>query len=303
MRIVQSASPPIEKQAAAPSPSVRLIWVDLIKGIALIWIFLNHVSEQIFGGPYFGNPYAGWAPLSERFAQIIPVSGYGLLDLPMNLLRYVGWTGDQGVQLFLILSGFGLTWSLLQRQGERPLRLVEFYRKRASRIYPLYWGAHVLFIALFFVIGWGIPLTDRNLYFSLLGIRLTPGQLYYFSPSWWYVTLLIQLYLVFPLLWLGLKRFGATRLLIAACALAFIARAVGLELFGSYIDPWQRGAIFITQLPSFVFGMAFAAWLRENPARLAEWMRSGRSICCSPPSTRLGCCCRSRCWAWRSRPS
>ena len=32
---------------------------------------------------------------------------------------------------------------------------------------------------------------------SLLGIRVTPSQIYFFCPSWWYVGLLVQLYLVF----------------------------------------------------------------------------------------------------------
>ena len=37
----------------------RLLWVDWLKGIALIWIFINHAVEAVFGGAYLGNPFYG----------------------------------------------------------------------------------------------------------------------------------------------------------------------------------------------------------------------------------------------------
>jgi hypothetical protein len=40
--------------------NTRLIWPDLLKAIALIWIFLNHVTEQLFGYPYIANPMLNW---------------------------------------------------------------------------------------------------------------------------------------------------------------------------------------------------------------------------------------------------
>ena len=27
----------------------KLIWIELIKAFALVWIFINHTSEQLFG--------------------------------------------------------------------------------------------------------------------------------------------------------------------------------------------------------------------------------------------------------------
>ena len=97
---------------AAEAPRQLLSWVDLMKAAAFIWIFLNHSSEILFGYPYIANPLPDWPPLADRVAQLQWLSGQGLWDVPLNILRYVGWTGDNGVQLFIILSGFGLTWSL-----------------------------------------------------------------------------------------------------------------------------------------------------------------------------------------------
>jgi peptidoglycan/LPS O-acetylase OafA/YrhL len=239
----------------------KLIWIELIKAFALVWIFINHTSEQLFGFPMFANPISGWPPLSERIAQLSLLSGYGLWDIPVNLLRYIGWTGDQGVQLFIIASGFGLTWSLLHRQADHPLALGSFYLKRAERIFPLWWGAHILFIITWLLTGWGLSLFDPNTYLSFLGIRITPGLLYYFSPAWWYIWLIIQLYLIYPLLWETLRRIGPLKLLVWSSVIAFALRGVGLYLFDGYLDAWARGAIFITRLPEFVFGISLAAWM------------------------------------------
>lgn len=252
----------------------KLVWVEAIKAFALVWIFINHVSEQLFGYPLIANPFAGWPPLSERIAQLAPLGGFGAWDIPVNLLRYVGWFGDQGVQLFLIASGFGLTWGLLNRQPDKPVRLLPFYKSRAERLYPLWWGVHILFMLTWFVTGWGLSLFEPATWLSFLGIRLTPELLYYFSPAWWYFWLIVQLYLVFPFLWDGIRKWGPFRLLLWTSLIAFAIRGAGLFVFDSYLDAWARGAIFITRLPEFVFGISLAAWMFGNPQETQKRLAS-----------------------------
>lgn len=256
----------------------QLIWLDLIKAIALIWIILNHIVEQLFGYPYLANPSPYWPPLAERLAQLYPLQGHGLLDIPANLVRYLGWFGDQGVQLFLIASGFGLTWGLLKTYQAAPLPLSFFYRKRMARIYPLWWGAHLLFVILAYLTGWGLWLGDTNLYLSLAGIRFIPELFYFFSPAWWYIGLLLQLYFIYPILWEGLRRRGPWWLLGVSCLVAFTARAFGLLFLTDYMDAWQRGAIFITRLPEFVFGINLAAWLYHAPRQTDKLLRKPLTI-------------------------
>ncbi len=153
----------------------QMVWLDLVKAFALSWIFVNHVAERLFGSPYIANPFYGWPALSERIAQLAPLMGFGIWDIPINSLRYFGWFGDQGVQLFLIASGFGLTWGLLQRQQQSLSPVWKFYLKRAKRIFPLWWGAHLLFAATWLVTGWGLSLFDPSFYLSLLGIPRYPS--------------------------------------------------------------------------------------------------------------------------------
>lgn len=271
-----SKLPPYELVERAPihQPEARLDWLDGIKAIALCWIIAVHVTERIFGYPYIANPTFDWPPLAERIAQLAPLSGYGVWDIPINVIRYVGWLGDQGVQLFLIASGFGLVWSLLPHYAQSSFPLRDFYRRRFWRLYPLWIGAHLVFALFGTFVDWGTSLRDPRLYLSMSGLRITPELFYYFSPAWWYFGLIIQLYAVFPLLWEGLRRLGPGRFLLLSCIVAFFARAIGLFLFETYLDPWQRGAIFITRLPEFAFGMSLAVWMRRSPEAVDGWLRT-----------------------------
>jgi peptidoglycan/LPS O-acetylase OafA/YrhL len=252
----------------------RQLWVEFIKAFGLLWILINHITERFFGNPLIANPNSSWPALSVRLSQLQPLDGFGLWNIPINAFRYFGWSGDQGVQLFLIASGFGLTWGLLKKQAGQPLNLKQFYLRRAERIYPLWWGAHILFIGFWLLTGWGLSLFSRATVLSFFGIRTTPDLLYYFSPAWWYVGLIIQLYLVYPLLWGGLRKWGPAKLLLWSSIIAFSIRGAGLFLFDKYLDAWARGAIFITRLPEFVFGICLAAWLFSQPDSATQRLRN-----------------------------
>ena len=141
--------------------SQKHFWVEFMKAFGLLWIFTNHITERIFGAPYIANPNSNWPALTERLFQLRPVEGFGFWNIPLNTLRYFGWSGDQGVQLFLIVSGFGLTWGLLNKQAGKPLNIGNFYLHRAERIYPLLWGAHILFIGFWILTGWGLSFYSR----------------------------------------------------------------------------------------------------------------------------------------------
>jgi peptidoglycan/LPS O-acetylase OafA/YrhL len=261
-------------RVVATAPTARLAWVEVVKAVALLWIVWNHVAERLFGFPFAANPDADWPPLASRVAQLAPLTGHGWLDVPLNLFRWIGWAGDQGVGLFLVVGGFGLTWGLCARGVGAALPLREFWRRRALRIYPPWWAAHLLFLVPCLLLGRGLDPAEGTFWLDLLGVRLTPFQLYYFAPSWWYVGLLVQLCAVYPLLWTALRRLGAARFLACTLGLAFAIRGAGLLSFHDYLDAWSRGAIFVTRLPEFALGMALASWMHEAPAATDAWLQA-----------------------------
>jgi peptidoglycan/LPS O-acetylase OafA/YrhL len=124
-----------------PKPVPRLAWIDQMRGLSMLWIILNHVVEPIFGSAPIGWPAKNWVPLTDRLALLQPLD-VGAWSIPVNIIRYLGWLGDQGVSLFLILSGFGITWSILHRHKNRRLSVKSFLYHRLSAIYPMWLVSH-----------------------------------------------------------------------------------------------------------------------------------------------------------------
>jgi peptidoglycan/LPS O-acetylase OafA/YrhL len=230
-------------------------WVDAVKGIAIVWIIAGHVIEVIFGFPAFQNPGANWPPLSERIDQMMPTG-----RLVEDLSRYVGWTGDQGVNLFLVVTGLVLAYSLTQPDGSlRPLVASRWWPRRFARLMPMYWVSLVALLLPSWLLGNGASLYDGEFWLSLLGFRASPSTMYYAVPAFWYVGLLVQLYLVYPLIWAAARRWGVMRTVIVGTTLTVLVRLVGLLVFGqhlsSYLDLWSRGAVVVTRLPEVLLGM------------------------------------------------
>jgi peptidoglycan/LPS O-acetylase OafA/YrhL len=239
------------------------------------------VAERLFGSPYFGNPDVHWPPFWERIGQLLtpPVSS-GRWGFLLAALRDTAWAGDQGVSLFLVLSGLTLAWSCASKSEPGNISWKTFYQRRLLRIYPIWIAANLLLLFPFAIFGVRLSLLDPRLYLSLAGIRVLPDQLYYGNSAWWFVTLLLQLYLVFPLLWMVLRRFGLVAFAICVPALALAIRGAGLLAFHDYLDAWSRGAIFITRLPEFAFGITVGVLLFQCNPLYARWKVLASGIVC-----------------------
>jgi peptidoglycan/LPS O-acetylase OafA/YrhL len=253
----------------SPPMPAHLAWLDRLKGTALLWVILSHVVEPLFGFPAFGNPGTRWPALRERVAQLAPMSGHGWLDIPANLVRWVGWLGDAGVSIFLIATGFGLTWGLAA-SGARRLDVAAFYRRRLLRLYPAWLVVHAVLAV--FVFTQVIRTSRLHFLLSAAGVRFLPNDVYAIVPAWWFVSLLIQIYAVFPILYFILRR--SRRAFILVTAAAVVVRGMGLLALDSYLDPWSRGAVFVTRLPDVAFGMGLAWVLFHDHERVEARLRS-----------------------------
>lgn len=257
-----TATRPSSHRTATPRQD-GLPWLNIARGFAILWIVLVHFVERWTQGSLFGNPGSGWPALPERLSQLRPLPIPGVDGWVANLLRYVGWLGDQGVQIFIVASGIGLTLSAL-RAGSS-FSTAGFYRTRLLRLLPLWVAAHLVFLAIGILIG-GLSPFDWRYWASLAGLRFLPQVFYFFAPAWWFIGLLLQLYLVFPLLLRWLRALGPTRFFLVVGGASLLVRGWGLLSLEEHLDWWSRGGFFVTRLPEFIFGMSLAAvlWSRRN---------------------------------------
>ena len=131
-------------------------------------------------------------------AQLGPSSA-GSLAWALAVLRDVAWFGDQGVTVFFLLSGFGLAYGAAATPGA--VDVPRFYGRRLARLYPTWWGRAPAVLADRFLDRLGSLERRLEVFRELRGTSCVAVALLLFSPAWWYVGTLIQLYLVFPALY------------------------------------------------------------------------------------------------------
>jgi peptidoglycan/LPS O-acetylase OafA/YrhL len=174
-------------------------------------------------------------------------SANGTLNVTHGLLGHVHrvlllYGGTWGVSVFILLSGLGLVAGM-----EKTATVGAFFRRRLLRVFPLFWWIAVPTLVLLLALGrmpvsllWQAP-------FWLTGTTIAaPGKLWPISASWWFITLIVQIYLVFPLLWWIARRCGCA----AVMAVAVCVNGTTLAVVSWSAAPWGHTAA------SFV-GLAF----------------------------------------------
>ena len=133
-----------------------------LKGLAILFIVLSHIGYFLVS--------------DNRF--LVPMSNFA----------------GVGVDLFLILSGYGLAASALQK----PLSAWHFYTKRLIRIYLPVIATVLLFLGLdYFILNTLYP--AKTIWQSLIGF-FPRGDLYRdLNSPLWFITPLLVYYLLFPL--------------------------------------------------------------------------------------------------------
>jgi len=241
-------------------------WIDGLKAFAILAILLNHSVESFRFFPWFSSP-TQWPPFSERIHSIFPSSG----NLLSDIVIFLGWLGDMGPGIFIILSGLTLTLSALNRKRET----LDFYRQRALRIYPLYITIHIIILIFAeFIFRWNINLSSFRTLFSLAGLRFTDSLFFYINPSWWFIWLILQMYLLFPLLFRLLEKKGRMTFLIVTLAITLLSRLAGvLDLtYSASFYHWMTGIFGGTRLFEFTAGMLAGSLIYENNLNFSSFL-------------------------------
>lgn len=273
------------KAGTADSGAGRLAWVDIMKGIAILWIVLFHFFQTYSRGRF---PYFLKADYFSSFmGPCLQESGAPESVAPQSILQVLGCAGEAGllavvqlsfhaVGVFLVLSGFGLTYSLA-RTGGPTGGWGAWYSSRLVRLFPMYWLAHLIYLVSPFVAR-PEPI-DYRFVLSFFGDRVYPIDtiFYYMNPAWWFFGLLLQLYLVFPLLFRLLQRMGPVRFLILCAVVTLAARYALLNILrthGHYI----QGGVFLSRLWEFAIGMVLGMLYRRDPGAVERRLFSAGAL-------------------------
>jgi len=172
----------------------RLDGVDVLRGLAILFVLLNHVNMRL------------------RLAHV-PYAQ----ELPRQLLSSLVWNAQRGVQMFFVVSGFLITTTSLRRWGTlSQVDVRGFYRLRFARIAPL--------LLLLLAVLSGLHLANINHYVvtaktgglgralfaaTTFHVNVLEARRGYLPGNWdilWSLSVEEMFYLFFPLLARGLGR-------------------------------------------------------------------------------------------------
>jgi peptidoglycan/LPS O-acetylase OafA/YrhL len=236
----------------------RLLWIDISKGLAILFVAYFHFFRTYF--EHGSLPSADWSGL-----------GAGALTIARLVWFKVSGLGFHAVGVFIILSGWTMMQSTMRRAETGVIAWEGWYRARFLRLYPMYWVAHLVYLLSPFQAR--LEPVDSRVILSLLGLRFIDIQMnfMYLNAAWWYFSMLIQFYLIFPLLFWTARRLGPLGFLLVACALGFFVRYWLLVLWPQN-GLWVLGGFAICRLPELALGMSLAMWHTQPRKRSAlEW--------------------------------
>ena len=188
---------------------------------------------------------------------------------------YSAYLGAFGVSIFFVLSGFLITYLLLEEQKEAPIRIKHFYLRRVLRIWPLYYLIVILgffvvpHIGLLQVPNYTAEMGDylgRFLLFA--GLAANVAFVYFptvaFANILWSVAVEEQFYLFWPhvvkfkqnLLWIMLLLLGGY---------------LGLKFFAGEVDAKFEELVIRTRFSSMILG-GIGAYLLFHQSSILDFV-------------------------------
>jgi peptidoglycan/LPS O-acetylase OafA/YrhL len=192
------------------------------------------------------------------------ISVVGLVDTGSagTVMRWVFGQGAVGVSFFFILSGFVLAWSA--RTGDTPRR---FWQRRFAKIYPNHFVTWVPALAVAVLAGTTItvPIVFTNLF--LVHAWVPDIDVFYGMNSVsWSLACEAFFYLMFPLLFAGLRRLPERALWPSTVAVMLVIWLipVAVRLLSEDLHYWAIWVFPVSRLPEFVLGILLARVVRAG---------------------------------------
>jgi peptidoglycan/LPS O-acetylase OafA/YrhL len=241
--------------ALGPRAWNRIDGIDLLRGLSILFVLMNHVNMRLL------------------FAHVPYTRG-----LPHQLVVSLVWNGQQGVQMFFVVSGFLITSTSMRRWGSpASLNIRDFYLLRLARIAPLMLlvllvltGLHLAHMPNFIVSQktGGLPRALlAALTFHINFLEATRG---YLPANWdilWSLSVEEMFYLFFPLIARGFHRI---RFLTPLLLLFVLAGPFARTVHFNHNEVWQEYSYF-GGMDAIAFG-CLAAMLLSTRRLTRAWM-------------------------------
>lgn len=184
----------------------RLIELDALRGIAAFAVVLFHYTYRYHG-----------------------IYGAGEVALPFTL-----WWGDQGVQLFFMISGFVIFMTL-----ERTQETKDFLVSRFSRLYPTYWAA--LFATFTSIWLFGLPGRESSALDFAVNLTMLQGfipNIDHVDGVYWTLTIELSFYCLMLGLHVAklLPKIELIAILWLICAVLFKFSNISDHRFGQILE-------------------------------------------------------------------
>ena len=211
----------------------HVAFLDAIRGCAALAVFLFHIRHAI--------------------EQYLPANeGREFVALFKD-----GWIG---VAIFFALSGFCIHLSHIRSSSNS---WTTYFSRRLKRIAPSYLLALLVFVSLSAMFDGIQTISLPDQLTHLLGIHnLFPAYVYSYNGSFWSIAVEMQLYALYPLIFLMMRRFGwLATLVIVGCIEGLLRSSIAFDLVPSARHAYAS----VSMLPFyFWFSWTIGAYAADN---------------------------------------
>ena len=236
---------------------------SVIKALAILMIVAHNYFHQV-------KPFPGENEMAfhaETFWKMV----FQIAEHPFDAFHPItSFFGHYGVHIFLFMSGYGLTKKALgyvQKHGG--ISWTDLWKVSLNQIAKIVslTLVGVSILCLYKYIAWGtLPDAEfftKYLVFLTFTENLRPGDFGYFVSVWWFMALIVQFYLLFPIIFKGLSRHAYLTL-----SIGVVCQLLAVSIYEPLLE--QHVLVYATPLGQMVLFM-LGGYLAMG-RRLSRWI-------------------------------